>query len=106
MHEVQLRHPLSASLGWFDRFFSIGPVEMDGDATTVRQVTRNLGPSLRFIATPGSWDDSLLTLTTGESGQAASPHYKDQWPEYRDGGALKLEFERVDARSTLLLRPR
>ena len=105
-NQVMLAHPIGARLGWFSRYFSIGPIEMGGHTTTVKQTTRTLGPSMRFVATPGAWDDSLLTLTTGESGQVLSSHYKDQWEAYRDGLGLPLEFSKTGAESTLTLQPR
>jgi penicillin G amidase len=105
-NQVVLAHPLASRLSWFARYLNIGPVEMGGHSTTVKQTTRTLGPSLRFVATPGSWDDSLLTLTTGESGQVLSRHYKDQWDAYRDGLGLPLEFSTIRAKSTLTLQPR
>ena len=105
-NEVALAHPLASRLGWLGHYFNIGPVEMGGHATTVKQTTRTLGPSMRFVATPGSWDDSVLTLTTGESGQVLSRHYKDQWEAYRDGLGLPLEFLKTGAKSTLTLQPR
>ncbi len=105
-NEVALAHPISGRLGWFGHYFNIGPVEMGGHATTVKQTTRTLGPSMRFVASPGNWDDSVLTLTTGESGQVLSRHYRDQWEAYRDGQGLPLEFSRPRAKSTLTLQPR
>ena len=105
-NQVLLAHPLAGRLGWLSRYFNIGPVEMGGHTTTVKQTTRTLGPSMCFVATPGGWDDSLLTLTTGESGQVLSRHYKDQWEAYRDGVGLPLEFSKTTAKSTLTLQPR
>ena len=105
-NQAMLAHPIAGRLGWFSRYFNIGPIEMGGHPTTVKQTTRTLGPSMRFVATPGNWDDSLLTLTTGESGQVLSGHFKDQWEAYRDGIGLPLEFSRTGAKSTLTLQPR
>jgi penicillin amidase len=105
-NEVMLAHPIAGRMGWFSRYFNIGPIDMGGHATTVKQTTRTLGPSMRFVATPGNWDDSLLTLTTGESGQVLSRHYKDQWEAYRDGVGLSLGFSQTHAKSTLTLQPR
>lgn len=105
-NQVTLAHPIAGRLGWLSRYFNIGPIEMGGHTTTVKQTTRTLGPSMRFVATPGAWGDSLLTLTTGESGQVLSSHYKDQWEAYRDGVGLPLEFSKSGAKSTLTLQPR
>jgi penicillin amidase len=49
------RHlPLVAGL------FDIGPVEMSGSPTTVKQYTDELGPSMRLDADLADWDRSLL----------------------------------------------
>jgi penicillin amidase len=106
VHQITLAHPLAAKLPWVANYLNLGPQPMGGHPTTVQQVTATLGPSMRFVATPGNWDDSLLTLTTGESGQVLSSHYKDQWDAYLAGQGLPLEFSRVGAKSTLMLKPR
>ncbi len=105
-NEVLLAHPAARSMGWLGQYFNIGPVGMGGYATTVKETTRTFGPSMRFVATAGAWDETLLTLTTGESGQVASGHYKDQWPAYRDGRGLKFEFSNQEGRPGLTLQPR
>jgi acyl-homoserine lactone acylase PvdQ len=58
------------------------------------------------VATAGAWDETLLTLTTGESGQVLSGHYKDQWAAYLDGRGLKFEFSKKEAQPALRLQPR
>jgi len=44
------------------------------------------------VTTAGAWDETLLTLTTGESGHVLSGHYKDEWAAYHDGRGLSFEF--------------
>jgi acyl-homoserine lactone acylase PvdQ len=78
---------------------------MSGSSTTVRQTTPRLGPSLRFVADLAAWDNSLISLPTGNSGHFTSGHYKDQAGEFRAGKVSRLEFEKVGAKSTLRLRP-
>jgi acyl-homoserine lactone acylase PvdQ len=41
----------------------------------------------------------------GESGSVASPHYKDQWRAYYVGESFPMEFERVEAKEVLRVRP-
>ncbi len=75
-------HPIAGRLPWIGSFFSIGPEPMSGNSTTVKQTTLRLGPSARMNASLGDWDASLLNLPFGESGHAASSHFKDEWDAY------------------------
>ncbi len=98
-------HPIGKQFPLFDRYFDIGPVEMSGSGTTVKQTTPTLGPSERMVADLAKWDKSVQNLTTGESGNVASTHYKDQWPAYYVGKSFPMEFEHIDAKEILRLRP-
>jgi penicillin amidase len=94
------RHlPLVA--GWFD----IGPVEMSGSPTTVKQYNGELGPSMRLDADLADWDRSLLEGTTGQSGQVLSRHYKDQWEHYYNAESFPMQFGKVEAKDVLTLAP-
>ncbi|MBV8867663.1 MAG: penicillin acylase family protein, partial [Acidobacteriaceae bacterium] len=88
-----------------DRYFDIGPVEMSGSGTTVKQTTPTLGPSERMVADLADWDKSMQNLTTGESGNVASRHYKDQWPAYYAGKSFRMEFNHIDATEVLRINP-
>jgi penicillin amidase len=79
---------------------------MSGSGTTVKQTTKTLGPSERVVVDLGDLDKSVADITTGESGHVASPHYKDQWPAYYAGSSFPMEFEHVDAKQVLHLRPK
>ena len=105
-NEVTLAHPAARSLGWLGQYFNIGPVGLGGYTTTVKETTRTMGPSMRFVATAGAWDETLLTLTTGESGQVLSGHYKDEWAAYRDGRGLKFGVSKMEGRRVLSLQPK
>jgi penicillin G amidase len=98
-------HPVGKQLPFVDRFFDIGPVEMSGSGTTVKQTTATLGPSERMDVDLGDLDKSLQNLIVGESGSVASGHYKDQWPAYYSGQSFPMEFEHVDAKDVLRVRP-
>ncbi len=98
-------HPVGKALPVFARYFDIGPVEMSGSGTTVKQTTPTLGPSERMVADLADWDKSVQNLTTGESGNVASKHYKDQWPAYYVGKSFPMEFNHIDAKEVLRVRP-
>ncbi len=70
---MALRNPLTikASGGQpragFRNYFNIGPVEMSGSSTSIKQTSTTLGPSLRFVADLGNWDGSLNNVDIGQS---------------------------------------
>jgi penicillin G amidase len=86
-------------------YFNIGPVEMSGSSTTVKQTSVTLGPSMRFIADLGHWDGSWNNIDIGQSGQILSRHYKDQWDAYYVGRSFPMQFEKVEAKDTLVVAP-
>ena len=98
-HPVGSRIPLLASM------FDIDPVPMSGGATSVKQTTRRLGPSERFNAVVGDWDQSLLNIPFGQSGHVLSNHYKDEWDAYYNGRSFPMPFEHVDVVSTMTFKP-
>jgi penicillin amidase len=108
---VEIDHPvLHAALqripgiGKYFDIFGIGPAPMSGSATTVKQTTRTLAPSMRMDADLGNWDRSLLNVQIGQSGQPFSSHYKDEWDSYYKGTSYPMQFQHVDVKSTLELR--
>lgn len=102
----KLAHPVGKELPLVDQFFDIGPVEMSGAGTTVKQTTGTIGPSERMVVDLGDLDKSVQNLPVGESGFVASGHYKDQWPAYYIGKSFPMQFNRVDAKEVLRVRPR
>jgi penicillin amidase len=105
MLEWKLAHPIGKQLPFVDRFFDIGPVEMSGAGTTVKQTTPTLGPSERMVVDLGNLDNSMQNLVAGESGSVASPHYKDQWPAYYAGKSFPMEYDHIDAKEVLRVIP-
>jgi penicillin amidase len=101
----KLEHPVGKQLPLVDGLFDIGPVPMSGSGTTVKQTTLKLGPSERMVVDFGDLDSSVQNLTVGESGFVASGHYKDEWPAYYSGTSFPMEFDHVDARETLKIKP-
>ncbi|MBV8896311.1 MAG: penicillin acylase family protein [Acidobacteriaceae bacterium] len=100
-----LQHPLGKELPVVSRFFDIDHVWMSGCGTCVKQTTGSLGPSERMVVDFGDLDKSVQNLTVGESGHVASPHYKDEWGDYYAGKSFPMQFDHVDARDTLSVKP-
>jgi penicillin amidase len=55
------------------------------------------------------FDASTLNIVVGESGQAFSPHYLDQWPAWYNGKTFKLPFSAMSVEQSaahkLILQP-
>lgn len=105
MHEWNVAHPVGKQLPLVSGFFDIGPVEMSGAGTTVKQTTTSLGPSERMVVDLGDLDKSVQNLVTGESGFVSSSHYKDQWSAYYAGRSFPMQFDRIVAKEVLRVRP-
>lgn len=96
IHTLKLKH-VFAENKLIRPFFTIDPLEMSGNGTTVNmegwsqfsQFDITLGPSARFIA---NMSDSLvyLILPGGENGDPTSLHFLDQLTLWKNGGYLKI----------------
>ncbi len=103
---LTIKHPVGSRLPVFGSYFNIGPVEMSGSSTTIKQTSALLGPSMRFVADLANWEGSLNNIDIGESGQILSGHYKDQWDAYYVGRSFPMQFEKVDVKDTLVVLPK
>lgn len=103
--ELTIVQPVGNQIPVAGKWFNIGPVPMSGSPTTVKQTTRRLGPSMRFVADLSAWDKSLENITAGESGEILSRHYKDQWDAYYAGKSFPMQFGTIDAKQVLTIRP-
>ncbi len=100
-----IAHPVGHRLPLVAGYFDVGPVEMSGSPTSVKQTTHQLGPSERMNADLGNWDRSLMNLPVGESGHVLSLHYKDQWDAYYNATSFPMQFEKVEVKSVLEFLP-
>ncbi len=104
-------HPILKNIPFVDFFFDFtyqrrsGPFEMSGSSTTVKQTTPVLGPSERMVVDLSDLDHSVQNLVLGESGSVASSHYEDEWPAYYYGTSFPMQFNHVDAKDTLRVKP-
>jgi penicillin amidase len=60
---------------------------------------------MRMIVDFSDLDHSLQNITIGESGQPFSKHYKDQWGAFYGGTSFPMQFNKIDARAVLTIRP-
>jgi penicillin amidase len=102
---LTIKHPVGSQLPLVGTYFNIGPVEMSGSSTTIKQTSTTLGPSMRFVADLAHWDGSLNNIDIGQSGQILSRHYKDQWDAYYVGRSFPMQFDKVEAKDTLVVSP-
>ncbi len=86
---VDIEHPIFHSSPILQRLITVstgtGEQPQSGDHSTIKQVARTFGPSERFTADLANPDHSTLNLVLGESGNPASPWFKDQWPAWYQG---------------------
>jgi penicillin G amidase len=101
-------HPLGRS-GILKSFLSITGKPQSGTRYSIRAATTTHGPSMRFIADLSSWDDSVLLLPAGQSGQPGNSHYSDQFSSWYEGKPIVSPFsdaaESRVKKHTLTFRP-
>ena len=112
IHKVTFKHAFSGNFSPLDKYINIGPNEIGGDGTTVfnteypfaasnenysvfthEEFENVLGPSMRFIFDFANPDEFYLILTTGQSGNVMSDHYKDQNPLWLNGKYMKIKTD-------------
>ncbi len=81
-HHIHIRHPLSDIVPPELRSrLDVGPRPRGGSGDTVNQTgsgfNQTSGASFRILADLSDWDNSLGTNSPGQSGNPASPHYRD-----------------------------
>lgn len=117
LHRANFAHPLAQQvpLNWL---FGLAPLRRPGDSVTVNvggaegfaldpprydQITVS---SMRTIIDLADWDNSLWVLTTGQSGQPFSPHYRDQLSRWDKGEYQPMIFSTpTTTRKHLTLKP-
>jgi len=119
-NELLLMHPVLGRLPLVGGYFNIGPVPQSGSPVTVKQTTPTvrqispamrqntppaIGPSMRTGVDLAGLDRSYMNIVAGESGQALSRHYRDQWAAYYSATSFPMQFLHVEARDTLSVEP-
>src|SRR5690606_3192881 len=85
---ASLKHPLESALFIGAQFKT--PTEPIAGSGQTPNVGSNV--SMRHISTPGNWDATRFVVPLGQSGDPASPHYKDQFDDWKKGITLTLPF--------------
>jgi penicillin amidase len=85
-------HPLGQGFPLLGRLLDVGPFPQAGTATTVKATTSRHGPSMRMVVDLSALDHSVQNITLGESGQAFSPYYQDQFDAWYNGRSFPMSF--------------
>lgn len=105
---LDMFHPLGHN-GLLKTFLSITDKPQSGTIYSVRAASKTHGPAMRFVANPANWDESILLVPSGESGQPGSSHYSDQFSYWYEGKPILAPFsdaaEAKAKRHTLTLKP-
>ncbi len=105
---LDMFHPLGHE-GLLKRFLSITDKPQSGTEYSVRAARKTHGPAMRFVANPGNWNESILLITAGQSGQPGSSHYSDQFSFWYEGkpifGSFSDAAEAKERKHTLTLKP-
>ena len=117
LHQVHFRHILASAIPGLDELFSAGPFEVGGGDDTINRGVLHPSEgfadgaiaSYRQIIDLSDLDRSLSIITTGNSGNPASPYFADQAPMWAAGEYHPMPFTRpaVEAASAgrLVLAP-
>jgi len=79
----------------------VGPLSIGGDSSTPNAMTWGAdfrlvaGPSVRLVMDVGAWDNSVAINTPGQSGDPASPHYRDLFARWAGGAYVPFVWSRA-----------
>ncbi len=93
---------MSAVAGADRALLDVGPLAKGGSPYTPNQSSydpssfrQTIGPSARLIIDLGNWDNSRAMNHPGQSGDPASPHYRDLAPSWLQGSYFPLLYTRA-----------
>jgi penicillin G amidase len=88
---LDMLHPIGRD-GMLKKLLSKGGAAQSGTLYSPRAASRHHGPSERFVANLADWDQSILLLPAGQSGQPGSEHYADQFSYWLNGKPIYAPF--------------
>jgi penicillin amidase len=107
-NSLDMVHPLGRA-GLLKKILSITDKPQSGTGYSIRAATKTHGPAMRFVANPADWDNSILLIPAGQSGQPGSSHYSDQFPYWYEGKPIFAPFsdaaEAAARKHSLILKP-
>lgn len=115
LHQGYFEHPLSRLAPALTERLDVGPAPKGGSNLTINNNGWRAsdfrvisGVSWRMVLDVGNWDASFTINSPGQSGDPASPHYRDLFPLWAQDGYVPLLFSAaaVDAaaEARILLR--
>jgi penicillin amidase len=108
-HHALIRHPL-AEMATPDirATLNVGPYPRGGDSYTVSATggsdNQTSGGSLKIIADTENWDNSVGLNNPGQSGDPASPHYRDLFEIWSRGKYFPIFYTRPKIESVTEVR--
>ena len=102
-NKVKQSHPFSKALPVLSDFLDMPDEALPGCAFCVRAAGPGFGASERLVVAPGHFEDAILHIPGGQSGQPLSPYYRDQQSYWLKGLPLPLAAGKPE--HTLLLQP-
>ncbi len=107
-NSLDMVHPIGRA-GLLKKILSITDKPQSGTVYSIRAATKTHGPAMRFVANPGNWDNSILLIPAGQSGQPGSSHYSDQFSYWYEGKPIFAPFsdaaEAAARKHSLILKP-
>jgi penicillin amidase len=88
---LEMLHPIGRG-GILKKLLSKSGQAQSGTLFSPRAASRHHGPSERFVANLGDWDQSILLIPAGQSGQPGSEHYTDQFSYWFEGKPIYEPF--------------
>jgi penicillin amidase len=79
----------------------VGPLPIGGSGSTPMAMGPAAdwhvasGASVRLVMDVGQWDNSMAINTPGQSGDPASPHYRDLFPRWASGNYVPFAWSRA-----------
>jgi penicillin G amidase len=112
LHQVAFTHVLASAAEDSARSrLNVGPLPKRGGSDTVNLSTFDpntfrhfAGPSFRVVLDVGDWDNSRAVNAPGQSGDPASPHYRDLAQMWLKGEYFPLLYTRAKIEAALSKR--
>ena len=89
-NRVKQMHPFSRALPVLSYLLDMSGEALPGCAFCVRAAGPGFGASERLVVSPGHFDDAILHMPGGQSGQPLSPYYRDQQSYWLKGLPMAL----------------
>lgn len=97
------RHPFSRALPVLSKLLDMPNEALPGCTFCVRVAGPDFGAGERLVVAPGHFEDAILHMPGGQSGQPLSPYYRDEQDYWLKGLPMPLLAGKPE--HTLLLQP-